>query len=133
MIAGVADTHTALWYMLKNPRLSSAARTFIDRAAEAGFDIVLSPISLAEILYLTEKNRLPISAYKELRAAIADPSYVIGEAPFHAELVDAMRHVPRADIPDMPDRIVAATGVFLGVPVISRDGRIRSSAIQTIW
>lgn len=133
MIAGVADTHAALWYMLKNPRLSSAARTFIDRAAEAGFDIVLSPISLAEILYLTEKNRLPISAYKELRAAIADPSYVIGEAPFHAELVDAMRHVPRADIPDMPDRIVAATGVFLGVPVISRDGRIRSSAIQTIW
>lgn len=133
MIAGVADTHTALWYMLKNPRLSSAARTFIDRAAEAGFDIVLSPISLAEILYLTEKNRLPISAYKELRAAIADPSYVIGEAPFHAELVDAMRHVPRADIPDMPDRIVAATGVFLGVPVISRDCRIRSSAIQTIW
>ncbi len=60
MIAGVADTHTALWYMLKNPRLSSAARTFIDRAAEAGFDMVLSPISLAEILYLTEKNRLPI-------------------------------------------------------------------------
>ena len=133
MIAGVADTHTALWYMLKNPRLSSAARTFIDRAAEAGFDIVLSPISLAEILYLTEKNRLPISAYKELRAAIADPSYVIGEAPFHAELVDATRHVPRAEIPDMPDRIVAATGVFLGVPVISRDCRIRSSAIQTIW
>lgn len=96
-------------------------------------DIVLSPISLAEILYLTEKNRLPISAYEDLKAALADPSYVIEEAPFHAELVDAMRHVPRADIPDMPDRIVAATGVFLGVPVISRDGRIRSSAIQTIW
>ena len=133
MIAGVLDTHAALWYLLKNPRLSVAARTFIDSAAAAGHEVVLSPISLAEILYLTEKNRLPISAYDELRAALTDPSYVIQEAPFTAEVVDAMRRVPRADIPDMPDRIVAATGIFLAVPVISRDGRIRSSAIQTIW
>ena len=64
MIAGVADTHTALWYLLRNPRLSVPARNFIDSAAEAGNDIVLSPISLAEIVYLTEKNRLPVSAYE---------------------------------------------------------------------
>ena len=58
MIAGVADTHAALWYLLKNPHLSSAARRFMD---SAGHDIVLSPISLAEITYLVEKNRLPAS------------------------------------------------------------------------
>jgi len=133
VIAGVADTHTALWYLLKNPRLSAAARTFMDDAARAGHDIALSPISLAEILYLVEKNRLPMSAYEDLKTALTDPDYVIEEAPFTAEVVDAMRHVPRADIPDMPDRIVAATAVFLKVPVISRDGRIRSSTLQTIW
>jgi PIN domain nuclease of toxin-antitoxin system len=33
MIAGVADTHAALWYLLKNPRLSRTARVFIDNAA----------------------------------------------------------------------------------------------------
>jgi len=33
----------------------------------------------------------------------------------------------------MPDRIVAATAVHFGVPVISRDGRIRASSVQTIW
>ena len=67
MIAGVADTHTALWYLLRNPLLSETARQFIDSAAASGNDIVLSPISLAEILYLTEKNRLPVSAYTELK------------------------------------------------------------------
>ena len=51
MIAGVADTHAALWYLLKNPRLSATARQFMDDAAASGLDIVLSPISLA-------KNRL---------------------------------------------------------------------------
>jgi PIN domain nuclease of toxin-antitoxin system len=32
MIAGVADTHTALWYLLKNPQLSATARQFMDDA-----------------------------------------------------------------------------------------------------
>ena len=133
MIAGVADTHTALWYLLRNPLLSVPARNFIDGAAAAGNEIVLSPISLAEIIYLTEKNRLPVSAYEELRKALADHEYVIEEAPFNTEVVDAMRKVPRSEVPDMPDRIVAATAVYFGVPVISRDGKIRASCVQTIW
>jgi PIN domain nuclease of toxin-antitoxin system len=44
-----------------------------------------------------------------------------------------MRDVPRVEIPDMPDRIVAATALYFGVPAISRDGRIRASNIQTVW
>lgn len=44
-----------------------------------------------------------------------------------------MRQVPRADIADLPDRIVAATAVYFSVPVISRDGRIRASNVQTVW
>jgi len=49
------------------------------------------------------------------------------------EIVDAMKQVQRADVPGMPDRIVAATAVYFGVPVISRDGKIRTSNVQTIW
>lgn len=94
---------------------------------------MLSPIGLAEIVYLTEKSRLPFSAYEELKKALADREYVIEEAPFTVEIVEAMRQVPRADVPDMPDRIVAATAVYFGVPVISRDGRIRASNVETIW
>ncbi len=133
MIAGVVDTHAALWYLLKNPRLSTPARAFIDDAAGAGHDVALSPISLAEIVYLVEKGRLPVSAYDELREALRDPDFVLVEAPVTGEVVEAMRQVPRADIPDMPDRIVAATALYLGVPVISRDGRIRASNTQTVW
>ena len=48
-------------------------------------------------------------------------------------VVDAMRQVPRAEVPDMPDRVVAATAVYLGVPVISTDGKIRAASVQTVW
>jgi PIN domain nuclease of toxin-antitoxin system len=133
VIVGVVDTHAALWYLLDNSLLSETARKFIDDAAAAGHEIVLSPISLAEIVYLTEKGRLPVSAYQELRQALADHEYVIEEAPFNAGVVEAMRKVPRDAVPDMPDRIVAATAIYFGVPIISRDGKIRASDVRTIW
>jgi PIN domain nuclease of toxin-antitoxin system len=93
----------------------------------------LSVISLAEVVYLVEKNRLPASAYADLHTTLRDPDHVLQEAPVTAEIIDAMLEVPRVDIPDMPDRIVAATAVYFGVPTISRDGRIRSSRVHTIW
>ena len=82
----------------------------MDDAAGDGHDAI-SPISLAEIIYLVEKGRLPASAYDELRKALDDPDCVLQEAPFTGEIVETMRRVARADIPDMPDRIVAATAL----------------------
>jgi PIN domain nuclease of toxin-antitoxin system len=131
--AAVADTHAALWYVLKNPLLSNRARSFIEDAAGAGVSIAVSAISLAEIVYLVEKKRLPESAYDDLRAVLDDRTRVLKEIQVSAEIVEAMRRVPREVVPDMPDRIIAATGVFLGVPVISRDGKIRASTVETIW
>jgi PIN domain nuclease of toxin-antitoxin system len=129
VIAGVADTHTALWHLFDDARLSSPARDFIDKAAAGTHRIAVSSISLAEVVYLIEKSRLPPSAYDDLKLVLADPDHVLEEAPFTVGIVDALRLVPRVAVPDMPDRIVAATAVFFGVPVISRDGR--ASALPT--
>ena len=133
MIAAIADTHTALWYLYNDGRLSVLAGNSIDKAAAAGDQIAISSISLAEIVYLIEKKRVLANAYIDLKAALDDPDHVFKEAPFTAEIVDVMHQVPRTDVPDMPDRIVAATAVYFGVPVISRDGKIRASNVHTIW
>ena len=133
MIAGIADTHTAVWYLFNDARLSLPAGDFIDEAARQGRRIMVSTISLAEIVYLIEKKRLPLNVYPELAAALDNPSHVFKEAAFSSEIVDTMRRVARTEVPDMPDRIVAATAVYFGVPVITRDGRIRASNLQTVW
>jgi PIN domain nuclease of toxin-antitoxin system len=132
MIAGVADTHTALWHLFDDKRLSAAAEAFINEAATARRKIAISTISLAEVVYLIEKNRLPQSAYDELTQALADPEHVFTEAVFSAAIVQAMRQA-RAEVPDMPDRMVAATAVYFDVPVISRDRRIRAASLKTVW
>jgi PIN domain nuclease of toxin-antitoxin system len=133
MIAGVADTHTAVWYLFNDARLSAKAGDFIEEAAVQARRIIVSAISLAEVVYLIEKNRLPHGAYADLSAALANPDHVLKEIAFTSEIVDVMRQISRADVPDMPDRIVAATGLYLGVPVISRDGKIRASNVETVW
>jgi PIN domain nuclease of toxin-antitoxin system len=133
MIAAVADTHTAIWYLFDDPRLSRLAGDFIDRAALEGRNIAVSSISLAEVVYLVEKKRLPMAAYDVLRDALSDPIHAFVEMTFSAVAVEAMWNVSRAEIPDMPDRMIAATALSLDVPVITRDGRIRGAGLSTIW
>jgi PIN domain nuclease of toxin-antitoxin system len=133
MIAGVADTHTALWHLFDDPKLSAAAGAFINEAAIARRKIAISSISLAEVVYLVEKGRLPPSAYDELAQAIADPEHVFTEAVFTAAIVQSMRLVPRSEVPDMPDRMIAASAVYFDVPVISRDRRIHAANFNTVW
>ena len=133
MVVAVAGTHAAIWFLSGDARLSRTAKDQLFKAAAARRRIALSSISVVEVVYLIEKNRLSASAYDDLRQALADPNHVLQEAPFNVQVVEAMRQVPRVDVPDMPDRIFGGTGLYLNVPVISRDGRIRASNIRSVW
>jgi PIN domain nuclease of toxin-antitoxin system len=133
MIAAVADTYTAVWYLFNNPKLSAGARETIEEAFRAGDQIGVSSISLAEMVYLSEKGRIPSTAVQDLIHRLFDPEYPLHELPVDASVASHMASIGREEVPDMPDRIVAATGLRYGVPVISRDRKIQSSRIQTIW
>jgi PIN domain nuclease of toxin-antitoxin system len=130
MIVAIADTHAAIWYLFSDSRLGNAASAFIDATLASGDHIGVSSISLAEMVYLIEKARIPASALKDLQSAIADSKAVLK----HVENVAMkMAEVPRQDVPDLPDRVIAATALLRGVLVLSRDDQIRSSSIKTIW
>jgi len=89
MIAGVADTHAALWHLFDDSRLSSSARRFIDDAAASRRKILISSISMAELVYLVEKGRLPQDAYDQLAESLGDPEHVFAEAAFTTAIVQA--------------------------------------------
>jgi PIN domain nuclease of toxin-antitoxin system len=132
MICAVADTHTVIWYLFDDPRLSSTARATIENAAAVGDQAAFSSITLAEIVYLAERGRIRTETLDRL-LHVGDGDAVLVEIPFDRSVARAMVRVPREEVPDLPDRIIAATASCLGVPVISRDGQIRTSHVQTIW
>ena len=133
MVVGVADTHTAIWYLFNDERLSSAARGFMEDAAAQGKKIALSSISLAEVVYLSEKGRLAPGTYEELMRVVSQPTKVFQEVSPSLSIINSMRLVSRQSVPDLPDRLIAATAVYLGVPLLSRDSLIRASSVHTIW
>ena len=95
--------------------------------------IALSSISLIEIVYLSEKRRVPAETLKELHALMARPGSRLVEVPIDHHIADSLAAIPREQVPDMADRIIAATALHLGVPLVSRDGKIRASFISTVW
>ena len=134
MIAGVVvDTHTIVWYLSDDPQLSATAGNALDSATAAGEIIHVPSICLVELTYVIEKRRLPASARHELLHALDDPSNPCSLVPLDRLVADALERVPRSEVPDLPDRIIAATAIASQAPLVSRDGRIRASRVQTIW
>ena len=133
MAAVVADTHAAVWYLANSPRLSPVAARALDEASAAGDSILIPSIVLVELTYLVEKGRLPSDARKRLVEALSHVDGPYELAPLDAGVADSVELIDRNLVPDMPDRIIAATPLCLGAALISRDRKIRSSKTQTIW
>jgi len=135
MASIVADTHTLVWYILYPEKLSSKALLALRQAANhEDSSIYLSAISIVEIGYLVEKSRLPEVVWTRLHEAINDNDTGIIVTPVDSEIGFAIRRIARASVPDMPDRIIAATALHLNLPLISRDAKIlKLTEIETIW
>lgn len=133
MILAVADTHAIIWYLSSDPRLSTAARTVFESGLNTEDRIAISSISLVEMVYLIEKGRIAPQQFTELAGNLKAINSILLEVPVDLGIARALARVDVTQIPDMPDRIVAATAVHLNVPIISRDGRIQLSTLRTIW
>jgi PIN domain nuclease of toxin-antitoxin system len=74
MPAVVVDTHSVVWCLSADPRLSAKANEALDAATENGELIHVPSICLVELTYLVEKGRLPAEARTRLIRALDDPA-----------------------------------------------------------
>lgn len=129
----VLDTHATVWALVDRTRLSASATAAIQTANAANATVFVPTICIVEITYLVEKGRLPPAVKTQLMATLDDPTSNLAVAALDLDIADRLEHVERDQVPDMPDRIIAATAVHLGLPLISRDRKIRTSSVTTIW
>jgi len=132
-MSAVLDTHAALWYLLDAKKLSPVAAALIDGAAQAGTPAYLSAISLVEVIYLVERARLPADAFDRLQTELQRDRPAFRIVHLDSGVAEAVKQVSRVAVPDMPDRIIAATAVHLKIPLVTRDQRIQAAGIKTIW
>ncbi len=88
---------------------------------------------MVETVYLIEGGRVPIEALRRLESALKDPASDVVVTPLDADVAEAVYKVPRDIVPDMPDRIIAATALHLNASLVTRDRRVQSAGVRTIW
>ncbi len=133
MAAVVADTHALVWYFSRSARLSAAAFRAMEDALASGDGIHVSSITLVELTYLVEKGKQPLAALRRVERALEDETQGFIEVPVDMRISRELPRVPRAAVPDMPDRIIGATALHLGLPLVSRDRMLGESGIEVIW
>jgi PIN domain nuclease of toxin-antitoxin system len=104
--AVVADTHTVLWYLSADPRLSLNARKAMDEPTDEGEPIFVPTICIVEATYLVEKGRIDSGALTRLEQALRWPDSSFQPAPLTADIAFALAEIPRNAVPDLPGRVV---------------------------
>ena len=130
----VTDTHALIWYLYAMPELSADAKTYMDNVAASGGYIFVPTISFVEITYLAEKGRLGTNVLPRINSAIQTPNNVLKPIELTHQITVSLAQISRLTVPDMPDRIIAATALHLNLPLITKDHKIQKlQSIQTIW
>ena len=132
MAGAIADTHAIIWYLLDSPRLSPPALAQLEACRTSGVRVGVTSISIVEIVYLVEKGRIPAETLPQLQQGLEGQSSLLEIVPLTQSIALAVRQVPREQVPDLPDRVIAATALHLNVPLISRDRKIQLSNVTTV-
>jgi PIN domain nuclease of toxin-antitoxin system len=129
MKAVAADTHAVLWFLENDSRLTTTAADAMDKAES----IIWPTICLVEVIYLVEKRRLHEAVLPRLFGELDNPATTLELASLDHGVVLALQDISRDDVPDMPDRIIAATAWHRCLPLVTKDRQIRACGIETIW
>jgi PIN domain nuclease of toxin-antitoxin system len=129
----VLDTHIWLWWISNPEKLSTYAERAIDRAVtEKG--IIISSISTWEVALLVDKRRLKLTV--DLRDWVRKTEDLPFVRFMPVDNTISLRSVtlPGQFHPDPADRIITATAMTMGLPLVTKDDKIINYPhVQTIW
>jgi PIN domain nuclease of toxin-antitoxin system len=125
----VLDTHTWIWWNAEPDKLSGPARQAIDDADEVG----ICPISCWELAMLVSKGRLKLdrAPLEWTNEALSDDfCKLIPISPVIAVTAGSLEGFHG----DPADRLIVATAIEMGVPLITRDRKIRDfGRVDALW
>jgi PIN domain nuclease of toxin-antitoxin system len=129
----VLDTHVWIWYLDDPAQLSTPARTSIDQALREKA-VLISSISVWEVALLVVSGRLELTIDVHDWIAKCEALPFLTFVPVDNAIFLKSVFLSGQLHSDPADRIIVATALMRGVPVVTKDRRIRKYAkVQSIW
>lgn len=129
----VLDTHAWIWWASNPERLSRRAKKAVDSAVEHKA-IFISSISAWEVALLVAKNRLKLSMDGADWIAKSERLPFVNFVPVDNAIAIKSVALPEPFHADPADRIIIATAITMGVPVVTKDERILTYPhVESIW
>jgi PIN domain nuclease of toxin-antitoxin system len=126
------DTHVVLWLTSDPAKLSGKAKAAIDGARKSEDGLAISDITLLELAMLASKGRLQMNISLESFLQAVESRFVV--LPISSSACAYTIKLPASYPKDPADRIIGATALVEGLPLLTADREIRrSKALQTIW
>ena len=126
------DTHVVIWLALEPGRISKRARAAIQETRQRGEGLAVSDITLLEIATIDNKGRIKLSASLEAFLTEIEARFIV--LPITGRICVSALALPAAYPRDPADRVIGATALVEGLPLITADDGIRrSKALKTIW
>jgi PIN domain nuclease of toxin-antitoxin system len=129
----VLDTHTWIWWVSSPEHVSRDAQDAIDRAVDRE-EVFISSISSWEVALLVRKGRLELTMPVEDWIARSEALPFVQFVPMNNRIALRSNQLPGEIHEDPADRLIIATALTLGAPLVSKDTKIRDYPhVETIW
>jgi len=125
----LADTVAIIRHFANVGKIGKAAKLILQDADSGKNTILISIISIVEILYLSERNKIPLDFEDVRRKLLPLDNYRIVDLDF--DIVETAKIVQGLEL---HDRLIVSTSLSLNVPILTSDQIIKDSGqVDVIW
>lgn len=129
----VVDTHVLIWDALAPEQLSPAATEAISEANQ-NEGIIVADISLWEIAMLLQKGRIQVDTDTQTFLNLVMQANIIEVQAITSQIATLSTQLSSTVNADPADRLIAATTLARGVPLVTADRNLRDAEeLPTIW
>ena len=125
----LADTVAIIRHFANVGKIGKAAKLILQDSDSGKNTILISIISIVEILYLSERNKIPLDFEDVRRKLLPLDNYRIVDLDF--DIVETAKTVQGLEL---HDRLIVSTSLSLNVPILTSDQIIKDSGqVDVIW